>query len=49
MLWNGNIDSAINYLKMIPKEKIKNKEYLKKLIGYFERNIDNIACYNIRP
>jgi hypothetical protein len=48
MLWNGNIDSAINYLKMIPKEKIKNKEYLKKLIGYFERNIDNIPCYNIR-
>ena len=46
--WYGKTDSVIEYLQSIPKENIKSTYWLGNLIGYFERNRNNIPCYCIR-
>ena len=48
ILWYGSIDVAIEYLRSIDKESIKDKDAIERLIGYFERNRSNIPCYAAR-
>jgi hypothetical protein len=48
ILWYGAIDTAIEYLRSIDKESIKNADEIERLIGYFERNRSNIPCYAAR-
>jgi len=47
-LWLGEVDKAIEYLRNIDKNSIKNEKKLNELIGYFERNRNNIPCYALR-
>jgi hypothetical protein len=48
ILWYGSVDVAIEYLRNIDKESIKDKDAIERLIGYFERNRSNIPCYAAR-
>jgi hypothetical protein len=48
LLWHGLTNQAINMLKQIEPEKIKNDEKLAKLIAYLERNNEMIPCYALR-
>ena len=47
-LWLGKVEKAIEYLKMLDDRKIKNKEHIKKLIAYLDRNFSYIPCYALR-
>ena len=47
-LWFGNVDGAITLLQNINPNKIKEPEYITKLIDYFERVRDYIPCYILR-
>jgi hypothetical protein len=47
-LWYGLVSEAVEYVRAIPEEHIKNKEPLERLIGYFERNRAWIPCYALR-
>jgi len=48
LLWHGLTNQAIELLKQIEPEKIKNNEKLAKLIAYLERNNEMIPCYALR-
>ena len=48
LLWHGLTNQAIESLRQIEPEKIRNKEKLDKLIAYFERNFEMIPCYALR-
>lgn len=48
LLWLGKVDMAIAYLENLDTKTIKNEKKLKDLIGYFNRNINNIPCYALR-
>ena len=48
MLWYGNINGAIKLLWNIDAKKVKNYEYIKKLIEYFERVRAYVPCYALR-
>lgn len=48
LLWHGLTNQAIELLKQIEPEKIKNDEKLAKLITYLERNNAMIPCYALR-
>jgi hypothetical protein len=48
LLWHGLTDRAIELLKQIEPEKIKNDEKLAKLVAYLERNNEMIPCYALR-
>ncbi len=48
LLWYGLVDKAIEYLRTIDENLIKNKEAMEKLTGYFERNKPYIPCYAVR-
>ena len=48
LLWLGNVDSSIQYLRNLDKSKVRNGERIEKLIGYFNRNRDHIPCYALR-
>ena len=47
-LWNGMTDKAIDILKEVNSELIKNRELLDKLLAYLDRNRPYIPCYAIR-
>ena len=47
-LWLGKVDAAIEYLKGMESNKIKNKDHIEKLIAYFQRNWSYIPCYALR-
>ena len=47
-LWYGNVDSAIKKLHNIDPKKVKNYDYISKLIEYFERVRFYMPCYAIR-
>jgi len=48
LLWHGKVETAIAYLQDLNKDDIKNQEDIKRLIGYFERNMEYIPCYVLR-
>lgn len=47
-LWYGMVDKAIEYLRELDEDLIKNRDELKKLIDYIERNRSYIPCYAVR-
>ncbi|MCI5148705.1 MAG: hypothetical protein D3916_04830 [Candidatus Electrothrix sp. MAN1_4] len=48
LLWYGLTDKAIEFLRELPGEDIKNRQTLEKLIAYLERNRPYIPCYAAR-
>ncbi len=48
LLWFGLTDRAIEALEAIDSEKVKNKDYIEKLIAYLDRNRPYIPCYALR-
>ena len=48
LLWHGLVDEAINYLKSLAGEKIRNKKELKHLIKYLTKNRAIIPAYSVR-
>ena len=38
LLWYGLVDQAIDYLRNLPKDQIKNEEKLEQLIVYLDKN-----------
>ncbi|WPD22870.1 MAG: hypothetical protein SD837_22135 [Candidatus Electrothrix scaldis] len=48
LLWYGLTDKAIEFLREIPEQDIKNSQLLEKLIAYLERNRPYIPCYAAR-
>ena len=47
-LWQGLVDSAIEYLQHLNPTKIKDQDALDKLIGYLRHNHPHIPCYYVR-
>jgi len=48
ILWAGNVEDAVKYLKSIDDNKIRNKAEIERLIGYFDKNWSYIPCYALR-
>jgi len=48
LLWYGNVDGAIQYLRQVDPTRVKSPEALEKLGGYFERHRRCIPCYAAR-
>ena len=48
ILWAGNVQELIRYLRNIPKEDIQKQTELDKLIAYFENKEKYITCYALR-
>jgi len=47
-LWFGNINGAIKLLQNIDPKKVKNFEFITKLVEYFERVRAYVPCYALR-
>ena len=48
ILWPGNVDKAIVYLRTLPEKSIKNKYYVEEMIAYLGRKKPNITCHAAR-
>ncbi len=48
LLWYGRVDSAITFLRNLPKTHLKKPDEIGILIGYVERNRAYIPCYEVR-
>ena len=48
ILWAGNVESAIQYVRSIEPQYIKNQSKIEDLVGYLKKNDPYIACYAIR-
>ena len=48
ILWIGDVDGAIKYMRNLPSTKIKNEKWLEEQIGYLERKKEMIKCYAVR-
>ena len=48
LLWYGLVDQAINYLKHLPEDQIKNQDELKHLMAYLDKNRVMIPVYAVR-
>jgi hypothetical protein len=48
LLWFGARQGAVDYVKAIPDQDIKEVQGVQKLLTYFERNWDYLGCYAIR-
>lgn len=50
ILWTGNVQSAVQYLRSLSPDKIKNKVRLNELVEYLLRKDEDgsVACYAIR-
>jgi hypothetical protein len=48
LLWYGNLDAAIAYLRKIEPKHVKAADALERLVGYLERNRSHIPCYAAR-
>jgi hypothetical protein len=48
LLWYGNVDGAVVYLRKVDKRHVKCSEAPERLVGYFERNRGCIPCYAAR-
>jgi hypothetical protein len=47
-LWLGEVDKAIEYLRNLDMSSVKDVKKINELIGYFNRNSNNIPCYALR-
>lgn len=48
LLWPGNVDGAIAYLKALPAFRVRSQEKLEDAITYLERKRPYIACSALR-
>ena len=48
LLWLGKVDAAIEYLRSLDVNMVRNNNEIELLIGYFEINRNNIPCYALR-
>ena len=48
LLWYGLVDQAIDYLRNLPEDQIKNQEKLQQLIAYLDKNRVMIPVYAVR-
>ncbi len=48
VLWLGQIDAAIAYLRAIRPVQIKSGRSVDRLIEYFKRNREYVPCYALR-
>jgi hypothetical protein len=48
MLWVGNVNEAVSYLKGFDGSLIKSDYWLGELVGYLERKEPQIVCYALR-
>ena len=48
ILWVGNVDAAIDYVKHIDPQVIKNQNAIDMFIDYLERKREWIPCYALR-
>lgn len=48
MLWLGKVDAAEEYLRGLDGNMVRNISEIELLIAYFERNRNNIPCYELR-
>ena len=48
ILWSGNTEGAIAYLKSLGSDKVKNESRLNEIITYLRNKDPEIACYAIR-
>lgn len=48
ILWAGDVDGAVKYLRNLPSAKIKNEKWLEEQTGYLERKKEMIKCYAVR-
>ncbi len=48
ILWAGDVDGAVKYLRNFPSAKIKNEKWLEEQTGYLERKKEMIKCYAVR-
>jgi hypothetical protein len=48
LLWHGLVDEAVELLKSMRGEFVRNHEAMEKMLAYLERNRDLIPCYAIR-
>jgi hypothetical protein len=48
LLWDGRVESALNYLSALKPAWIKDAAQLEQLQGYLERARPHIPCYSVR-
>ena len=48
MLWVGNTDETVSYLKKLDPTKIKSSYWRDELVSYIERKAADISCYALR-
>ena len=48
LLWHGLTDQAIQFLRVLDAEQVKNEEAREELIGYLKRCQPYIPCYAVR-
>ena len=48
LLWLGKVDAAEEYLRGLDGNMVRNISEIELLIAYFERNRNNIPCYELR-
>lgn len=48
LLWHGLTPQAVELLKALSEEEIRNRSQLEELIAYLERNIKFVPCYAVR-
>lgn len=47
ILWYGQVDSAITFLRSLPNTSLKKPDDIQGLIGYLERNRPYIPCKEV--
>ena len=48
ILWPGNVDKAMDYIRTLPDKSIKSKYHAEEMIAYLGRKKANIACHAAR-
>ncbi len=48
ILWPGNVDKAMDYIRTLPDKSIKSKYYAEEMIAYLGRKKANITCHAAR-
>lgn len=48
MLWVGNTEDAVGYLRKLDSKNIKSQRWVDELVGYLERKKEHIVCYAFR-
>ena len=48
MLWVGNTEEAINFLRELDTKNVKSQKWVDEMADYLERKRENIVCYAFR-